>query len=375
MHRAVTGTVIIAAMMGVCAPAARGQDAQDGARAKLPDMVTPKTVAAVQLGLKYLANMQRADGGWLSNGRFGTYPSAMTGLSGLAMLSAGSTPEEGPHARHVRKAVTFLVRAAQVHDDGLIATGGSEGRSMHGHGFAMLFLGQCYGMVADREQNRELRDVLTKAAELTSASQSDLTRKMNDPSLRHAGGWYYSPTGNNDEGSVTVTQLQALRACRNAGIKVSKNTIERAVLYLKYCQQSDGGICYSARSRGSSRPAISAAAIACFYAAGVYDRATGGQGEEAEMVERLVRYCKKAVGTNLGGSGHWFYTQFYYVQAMYQRGGKDWEDYYPRLRDRLLKMQAPDGSWNGDGVGTVYGTAMAIVSLQLPYGHLPIYQR
>jgi hypothetical protein len=341
----------------------------------LPDLVTDKTVAAVELGLKYLANTQRADGGWLSNGRYGNYPSAMTGLAGMALLSSGSTPEEGPYARNIRKAMTFLVRSARAHDDGLIVAGGSEGRSMHGHGFAMLFLGECYGMVADREMNEQLGDVLTKAAELTSASQSDLSKKLRDPSLRRAGGWYYTPRGNNDEGSVTVTQLQALRAVRNAGIKVSKDTIERAVLYLKSCQQGDGGICYSASSRGSSRPAISAAAIACFYAAGVYDRATGGTGAEAEMVERLVAYCKKAVGNKLGSSGHWFYTQFYYAQAMYQRGGKDWQQYYPRLRDRLLSTQAPDGSWNGDGVGTVYGTAMAIVSLQLPYGYLPIYQR
>jgi hypothetical protein len=38
-------------------------------------------------------------------------------------------------------------------------------------------------------------------------------------------------------------------------------------------------------------------------------------------------------------------------------------------------MQSPDGSWNGDGVGTTYGTAMGCVILQLPYGYLPIYQR
>jgi len=38
-------------------------------------------------------------------------------------------------------------------------------------------------------------------------------------------------------------------------------------------------------------------------------------------------------------------------------------------------MQSPDGSWNGDNVGTTYGTAIATVILQLPYNYLPIYQK
>ena len=85
----------------------------------------------------------------------------------------------------------------------------------------------------------------------------------------------------------------------------------------------DGGICYSASSRGSgSRPPISAAAIACFYAAGVYDRQAGGAGEEADMVGKLVEYCKKNIDTTRG-DGHWFYTQFYYCISLYQRGGDD----------------------------------------------------
>ncbi len=38
-------------------------------------------------------------------------------------------------------------------------------------------------------------------------------------------------------------------------------------------------------------------------------------------------------------------------------------------------MQAPDGSWNGDGIGEVYGTAIAVIILQLPFKFLPVFQR
>jgi len=331
----------------------------------LPPLMTPETAAAVDKGLAYLVRVQQPDGHFEAYGYGGSYPAVMTSLAGLAMLAQGSTPEEGPYAATVKRSLQYLLRLADpaVNRDGLLAGPGSEGRSMYGHGFSMLFLAQCYGMEPSAALEPRIRDALERGAALTARAQSPL------------GGWIYTPTSGGDEGSVTVTQLQALRACRNAGLKVPKDTIDRAVGYLRMCQNEDGGISYSAQNRGSSRPAISAAAIACFYAAGLYDRQTGGRGVEAEMVERLVRYVRGSVGGGAGGEGHYFYTHFYMAQAMYQRGGRDWETYYPDIARRLLAMQAADGSWQGDGVGPTYGTAIACVILQLPYGYLPICQR
>lgn len=339
----------------------------------LPEMVDRKTVAAIDKGLNYLVKTQRRDGSWLNSGGYGIYPCVMSSLSGTALIAGGSSPESGPHAKSVSKAMNFILRVAESHKDGLIAGFGSEGRSMYGHGFSMLFLAQCYGNELHPKTEARLKKVLDRAVALTAKSQSDLGEAR-----KHAGGWIYTPTGRSDEGSVTVTQLQALRACRNVGIKVPKSTIDRAVEYLKYCQQGDGGICYSARSRGSSRPPISAAAIACFYAAGVYDRA-GQKGAEAEMVKKLVKYCISTCRVERS-QGHYFYTHFYMAQSLYQRAGddrykKDWQEYYPKIRNKLLGLQSPDGSWNGDSVGTTYGTAIATIILQLPYGYLPICQR
>jgi hypothetical protein len=235
----------------------------------------------------------------------------------------------------------------------------------------MLFLAQCYGMELNAATEARLRKVLNAGVELIVKSQSKKTSKFGKP----CGGWYYTPGSSSDEGSVTVTQLQALRACRNVGIKVPKDCIDKAVEYLRHCQMGDGGICYSFSSRGSSRPPISAAAIACFYAAGVYDRGAGGKGTEAEMVEKLIEYVDRAAGTGSSGGSHWFYTQFYLSQVKDQQGKKPWKDYYPVISQRLIQSQNPDGSWNGDSVGTTYGTAIATMILQLPFGYLPIVQR
>jgi hypothetical protein len=330
----------------------------------------PKTVEAIEKGLEYLKTTQRADGSWTHVGHgYGNYPAVMTSLAGLALMAGGSTPESGKYYKNVKKAMLYVLRTAESNNDGLIVGPGGESRSMYGHGFSMLFLAQCYGNDVNKEFGDRIKKVLERAVQLTAKSQSDLGAQHD-----HAGGWIYTPNQKADEGSVTVTQLQALRACRNVGIKVPKSTIDRAVAYLKYCQQADGGICYSARSRGSSRPAISAAGIACFYAAGVYDREAGGAGEEGKMVDRLVKYCKQNIRVD-GSSGHYFYTHLYYAQGLYVRGGEDWEDYFPKIRDRLIETQHLDGSWMGDSVGTVYGTAIATMILQLPYGYLPVVQR
>jgi hypothetical protein len=65
----------------------------------------------------------------------------------------------------------------------------------------------------------------------------------------------------------------------------------------------------------------------------------------------------------------------YMAQAMYQVHDARYDRYFPALRDSLLQLQASDGSWQGDGVGTVYGTAIACIILQLPFDYLPIFQR
>ncbi len=164
-----------------------------------------------------------------------------------------------------------------------------------------------------------------------------------------------------------MTQVQALRACRMAGIVVDKKCVDRAVQYIKRCQNADGSIRYSLGSGGGGRPAITAAGVAVLYNAGVY--------ADQPFVDQAVQYCKKHIQVTVDNTGHHYYTHLYWAQALYQRGGDDWGAYYRKMADWLLKQQRKDGSWDGDGVGTVYGTAIALVVLQLPYALAPIYQR
>lgn len=322
---------------------------------RLPKHVTPDAEKAIQKGLNWLSTHQSRDGSWSTEEGFSGYAVSMTALAGLAMTASGSTPTQGPYAPQVARAVSYLVNSAQ--EDGLISRGGEEAtHSMYGHGFSMLFLGQVYGMEEDRERQRRLQRVLQAAVRLTDQAQSNL------------GGWYYTPSSGYDEGSVTVTQVQGLRSCRNVGITVPKRVIDGAMKYLEKSSLPGGGIAYRV-GMTDPRPPITAAAVVCWFNA--------GQSETA-LCRQNLRYCIDVIGSGSGDGrvwGHYFYAHMYMAQAMYLSGDKNWDKYYPKMRDKLLAMQADDGSWRGDSVGETYGTSIALLILQLPYQYLPIMQR
>ena len=348
--RAACGVLLALLAAGVGLPAARAQTV-------LPRHVTADTARAIDRGLLYLRRTQNPNGSWGARGYGSNYPVVMTSLAGLAFMAHGDTPFRGKYATQVKKALDFVLKNAENRirqrpnaKEALIA---GAARSMYGHGFGMLFLAQAYGMCDVPVYQERIKRVLEKAIVLTARSQS--TR----------GGWLYTPDSKGDEGSVTVTQVQALRACRNAGIKVPKKTIDQAVKYIENSAQPDGGIAYRVGMRGS-RPAISAAAVAVLYNAGRYDSTYAKRGLAYSIKHNPIE----------GRSGHYFYAQFYMAQATYTAGDKYFDDYYPKMREKLLKIQNKgDGSWVGDSVGTVYGTAIACMILQLPYNTLPIMQR
>ena len=229
-----------------------------GEKEVLPKHVTPETIRAVDKGLDYLAAQQAEDGSWITGGGQ-AYPTAMTGLAGTALLAHGDSPTRGKYSKTVQGAVEFLVRCATP--TGLI-TGPNQdsGMPMHGHGFALLFLASVYGMITKESLRKQVQVAIRKAVTLTSQGQSG------------SGGWTYTP-GSGDEGSVTVTQVQALRAAHNAGFLVPRAVIEESVKYLEKCRTPEGGIQYSLGSGGGPRLAISAAAVATLYNAGQFEGA------------------------------------------------------------------------------------------------------
>lgn len=318
----------------------------------LPPGVTVETREAIDRGLAYLARVQDHQGFWANRGNYGEYPVAMTALVGMAFLMDGNTTTQGRYAPHVDRAVKYLLHSATP--SGLIARTEHEPRPMFGHGFSMLFLAEVLGTTESASRSEQIQDVLRRAVQLTARAQSRF------------GGWIYTPDANSDEGSVTITQLQGLRACRNAGVAVPKSVIDRAMEYLATSQNSDGGIRYTARGAGASRAPITAAAVCCWYNAGLYD---------IRRAERALDYCRRTLDAHRPVGGHDFYAHLYYAQALYVGAHKDWDEYFAKRRDYMLAIQLPEGFWWSDGVGDAYSTAIALIIMQLPYNRVPIMQQ
>ena len=317
------------------------------------EFITPATQAAINRGLEYLAKNQQADGSFVTTG-FYRQNVAVTALAGMACLASGSTPGRGRYGKVLDKVVKFLLENTDA--SGFINVERGAHGPMYGHGFAALFLSEVYGMT----RQPEIREKLKLAINLIIKTQN------------REGGWRYHPVRKDADLSVTVCQIMALRAARNAGISVPKSTVDLCVDYVRKSQNPDGGFKYQLNVGSQSVFARSAAGLVALYNAGIYE----GKG-----IQRGLRYIEQFTprgGRSFSHDVHYYYGQYYAVQAMWHAGGERWRKWYPAVRDELLNgpeshRQKFDGSWSDGSIGSEYGTAMACIVLQIPNNFLPIF--
>jgi hypothetical protein len=148
---------------------------------------------------------------------------------------------------------------------------------------------------------------------------------------------------------------------------VPKETVDACIRYVKQSQNPDGGFRYMLNSGPSSEFPRSAAGVVALQSAGEYD--------SKEIRDGITYLRQFHQGLRMGRrNNHYFYGQYYAAQAMWIQGGEAWAEWYPAVRDELLKRQSAAGYWT-DNVCNEYGTAMALVILQVPNNYLPIFQR
>ena len=277
------------------------------------EMMTPETDEAIKNGLAWLARTQNADGSFGS----GTYRGniAVTSLAGLAFMASGSSPGRGPYGAQIDKALVYVMD--NTSPSGFIAVvAASTHGPMYSHGFGTLFLAEAYGMT----HRPEIREKLQKAVRLIIDTQNI------------EGGWRYQPVRRDADLSVTICQINALRAARNAGLFVPKETVDACIRYVKRSQNADGGFRYMLQGGASAFPR-SAAGVVALQSAGEYDTK-----EVRDGVAYLRQYTREI---KLGNRySHYFYGHYYAAQAMWLRGGDDWAEWYPAIRNELLHRQA-----------------------------------
>lgn len=323
-----TGTAILLA----AGPAARADVPMDEATRK-----------ATAKALEWLASQQHSDGSWGD----GKYPhnAAVTAFALLAFMSQGHLPGQGFYGPEVAKGARFLVASARP--DGYLV--GPRGGNMYGHGMAALVLAELWGMTGDLE----IKPALERAVDLIVRCQS------------REGGWRYEPNPSGADISVTIMQVMALRAAKNSGLHVPDGTLKRAIEYINRCRdEKSGGYTYQP---GSREPGVArtAAGICVLQLSGLYD---------AAEIAKAVEYLEKTGDEKR----HYWYGLYYTAHAMHQVGGKKWEEWYARIRDKLLAKQTSAGFWSGmgsdDGVGPAYSAAIAVIVLSVPLNYLPIFQ-
>lgn len=361
--RAAKRLLAVACTLGVAIPAVaqtapsdrpshRADDLADQPGMVRGDEITPQQRDSVEKGLAWLSRNQGQHGEYGSRaGGYGA-TSAITALSGLAFMSAGNLPGRGPYGDNVRRCVDYILDCSQ--ESGLLSADNSQS-VMYSHGFATLFLAEVYGMTGDEN----VKEKLQKAVRLIQQCQN------------REGGWRYLPIPLDADISVTICQVMALRAAREAGIKVEKQTIDRAIHYVRSCQNPDGGFSYMANAiggGGGSGFERSAAGVAALYYAGVFE------GDDLHRGLDYIKQFRPGLGISGQAISHYYYGQYYAAQAMFLAGGDYWSKWYPAIRDELIaKQDADTGSWPRSEISEDYATAVALIILQMPNRFLPVF--
>jgi prenyltransferase beta subunit len=279
-------------------------------------------------------------------------------------MSAGHHPGRGSYGKQVADALNYVLSSERKTPAGYFHRSSANRQiGMYDHGFATLFLAEARGMSADRDLRERTRGAIDRAIRLIESSQNN------------EGGWRYEPAPREADLSVTICQIMALRAARNAGFSVSKTTIDQCVKFVRSCQNADGGYSYFANQAGSAF-ARSAGGLVALFSAGIY---------EGKEIERTLRYLAQfrpnlPLARRETPDAHWYYGQYYAAQAMWTAAHRQpsyWNDWFPALRDELLARLKgrSDGSWPDPAMGDHYATAMALIALQVPNNYLPILQK
>ena len=359
------------------APKASPQEAPPGLDGPETE-ITAAHQLAVERGLAWLAANQNPDGSWtarigrkLNSGYDYTAETGHVGVTSLAciaFLAGGHQLGRGGYGAVLERGLDFVLESAQ--EDGYITRNKTR---MYSHAFATLFLAEIYGMT----HREDVRVKLQKAVDFIVSCQNE------------EGGWRYVPFESQSDMSIVVCQVIALRAARNIGIRVPKETVDLASAYVRDSAISEreasalrhfngqnlvGSFKYQKEGATRSSFPLTAAGVTALNGLGIYSDERIKEG--LDYLRRYLDSFSERYGKRERGHYFYWYGNYYGVQAMYMAGEPYWTPYFRQLRNDLLALQNADGSFpNEVGPGPAFGTAMGVLILEIPYRFLPIFQR
>lgn len=324
--------------------------------------------AAVHSGLKWLAKHQFEDGSWnfdhthaacgdsctspgsLKNNRVGA-----TSMALLCFIGAGHTHQKGDYQEVVKKSLNFLsvyYAAAKTEGDMRGVSNGNSG--MYAHGLTTIALCELYALTRDRR----IRTMAQGCIDFSIDAQHP-----------ENGGWRYRPGQADGDTSVVGWQIMAMTSAKDAGLTVPGRIKVRAERFLDSVQLEQGA--YYGYARPEKKSSTTAIGLLC--------RMYYGWDSETPALGVGVDYLSQ-----LGPAQDNQYYNYYATQVLHHWGGEKWKKWNRVLREQLVSTQDQSGhaagSWaprdpHGATGGRLYATCLSILTLEVYYRHLPLYQR
>ena len=321
---------------------------------------TPESEAAVLRGLRWIAAQQGNHGGWtfgLSEGACGghctgsgAFPSttAATALALLPFYGAGFTHHEGEFADTMARGLFYLGNRMVLTEHG----GDFQEGSMYAQALSAIVFCEAYAMTGDEN----LRPFAQAAIDLIEWAQHP------------AGGWRYLP-GQPGDTTSTGWQLMALKSGKLAGLRVSDEVLYNVTRFLESVQ-GDEGASYGYQTQ-VPRQSTTAIGLLC-------RMHTGWQRRHPALLRGARQLAE------WGPAPDDLYYNYYATQVLNHLDGPDWPRWNAKLREQLIADQVREpglefGSWQYDNrharpAGRLYHTAMAVMTLEVYYRYLPLYE-
>lgn len=355
---AIKAAALVATLaLAVALPWAFSQDTPPIATSTPIANATDRTIEqAAEQGLAWLAAQQQADGSWPNrNSEVG-----ITAIAALALLSGGSTLDQGTYQENLRRACDYLL--ARTGPDGFIHAPERDAsqpyhHTMNHHGMATW----CLAELAAGSRDPRITSSLERAVRLTIECQG------------RSGGWRYLPRPSDGDLPSTANQLRALACAQRVGITVPGETFVAAVAYLNRCA-GDTAFAYTEGQSHNPRDAAAWNAAACSAL-----RCVGHGGQRfANGLAQLQQ-----VAWDKPFESRRFFTMFHtalalvHGQGLGQKERELWNSWFGIVTRILILEQGEDGRWQGDsdidvigGEQGAYATATAIMILTASHQRL-----
>ena len=348
----------------------------------------PQNAKAIELGLGWLARVQNEDGSWsLENYDEGRpehagqlrSDAAATGLALLAFQGAGFNHKDYRYSDRLQRAVDWLVEHQQANGDLFVPADANSNQFCHlySHGIAALALTEAYGMT----QDPRLREPAQKALDFIMDCQD-----------RKFGGWRYYPNEPDRRSDLSVSgwMMMALQSGRLAGLETRPESFERLNKFMGLAQDTENEFLYrynptasptNPKTRGGLQVTHSMTAVGLLVQ--LYDGWSRDDERTLAGSEHLLTRLPADSTIVLRDTYYWYYATL----VLNHVGGTQWERWREKLEPLLVGTQVRQGeaagSWDpyypvadrwGAAGGRLYVTTLNLLSLEVEYRKLPIYE-